>query len=743
MVLSPKVKKIEAENDTFFAVCGVSCVFTLLAAVISRRYFLPSTLISIAYAACVMLVPLAYRALGRIWIRFCNLLISTNCSSSIRTSDSKARHTFWGWFIALQLVLVITFWSVSVASAKGCFSETVSLMVSAGCFNALCVAVLVTHGVGGKLKHARYEFYQPFQGGFVFCVLQGFGWLLFAVSILAILLHFMVTSAHLFEFCGTCLLQANMGPSSILVGASSTGVIAEILLACSLLVFHDDDIPKKTLKTIRRVLSSPSLKSLVNKASVTRRVAKRVGLMPIKSMAETNVFLRRSTSTPGLVSLAKDMSIPKIIPEQKQKQPRNTKRTLELWSSPLDEFIGGAEPAVRSNRRIRSLNNWSVDVPLEAGFSLPSLQNSMRMLAFIPIVVASFHGMSASVGTATAVYLLPTFSVIVALSTVMFGSLLILDRKGETADKPKPSRCRRNRLNSWDYLHGSDVVVESVEENNQKVVKKGLQLFDTMQEVQDDSTPQPIKGRHAKGIALYGIEAIEDMCSNGGVNSPLNEKRGRSKLQLWDSLGPVSDDLPLCTERATTNRGKLELWNPMQDLKGPGRLATRDEQPSVSAERLHRAPAKSRLSAWDHLEEVVDEAPSFRNAKPSRARRSLQNWDFMSDVPECDPGVSSPRKDCTGKLGMWDFMESVSDWSSPGMCSSQKLHGTKRGWANYDFLSDFSEQELRATMQLKKKTKKRSLSLWSQVDEEEVSTPKVLQRRHSMKGISCWEVYGN
>ncbi|GAB5372853.1 hypothetical protein AAMO2058_001700000 [Amorphochlora amoebiformis] len=247
-------------NDSFFAICGIAMLTTVMAIAVSAKFFLPSY-ISAAYASCVFLVPLAYRALGRVWVRFCNLLITSRCNAQ-PTRNLSPTHTgrngFWRWFICLQLILVLAFWSASMLFGYGYLSEKFSLLVSFGCFNALCVAVLVTHGVGGRLKYSSYRFYQPFQGGTTFCILQAFGWALFALSLFFLLLHFLITASHLLHFCGHCFYQ-RVGSQSILVGASSTGVVSEILMALSLFVFHGDELPKKTLSGLRRAFSSPSL----------------------------------------------------------------------------------------------------------------------------------------------------------------------------------------------------------------------------------------------------------------------------------------------------------------------------------------------------------------------------------------------------------------------------------------------------------------------------------------------------
>jgi len=237
-------------------------------------------------------------------------VISKKCNvPEPKKLGEKSQNSTWRWFVVLQLVLVLSFWSATLF-ANGYTSESMSLLISFGCFTSLCVAVLVTHGVGGKLKYESYRFYQPFEGGTTFCILQAFGWALFSISLFFIVLHFLLTSANMLQFCGQCILKAHLGRSSILIGASSTGVVSEVLMALSLLVFHDEDLKKNTLRKIRRVLSSSTLAA---KARETREGSGRVG-------RRTNM--------------------------------------LDNWAiAGVDEFIPQSNSSYRS-RRVRALDNW-------------------------------------------------------------------------------------------------------------------------------------------------------------------------------------------------------------------------------------------------------------------------------------------------------------------------------------------------------------------------------------------------
>ena len=245
----------------------------LVGFLVSSSIWLP-TYFAAAYVGCVLIVPLIFRVLGDLWVKACNSLIQKNCSGrKPEASQGTSRKTIWFSFIALQVTLCILCWIGSIANSNGYFSESTSAFLSFAIFNSLCVAGLVTHGVGGKLKHSNYKFYQPFSGGTAFCVIQGMAWCLWSASLLAIAVHFLVTSASLMQFCGNCLLKSPLNQGSILLGASSSGVAGEILLAFSLLFFQDDTIiSKKTKGAFRRAFSSPSLQKFARPLQSLGRV---------------------------------------------------------------------------------------------------------------------------------------------------------------------------------------------------------------------------------------------------------------------------------------------------------------------------------------------------------------------------------------------------------------------------------------------------------------------------------------
>ena len=102
-----------------------------------------------------------------------------------------------------------------------------------GCFALACIAVAVglTHGVGGNWRYFsdNWQFVLP-NGSYVFICLQTLGWFFFAIAILIFLLQIF-----------------SWGPSEKppLVTGGVSGLVAEMLLAVSLLNRGDGDAPSR------------------------------------------------------------------------------------------------------------------------------------------------------------------------------------------------------------------------------------------------------------------------------------------------------------------------------------------------------------------------------------------------------------------------------------------------------------------------------------------------------------------
>lgn len=113
-------------------------------------------------------------------------------------------------------------------------------VIALACF---AIAVPVTHGLGGRLKHSltgTWTFYQPGRGGFRFMLLQGFGWACFAVSVAACAVLVMATLRAILVSTGGdgsgSLEMRSVAVASWVAGL--TGLAAQIILACSLMHFQ-------------------------------------------------------------------------------------------------------------------------------------------------------------------------------------------------------------------------------------------------------------------------------------------------------------------------------------------------------------------------------------------------------------------------------------------------------------------------------------------------------------------------
>eukprot|EP00470_Lotharella_oceanica_P015212 CAMPEP_0170183652 /NCGR_PEP_ID=MMETSP0040_2-20121228/31348_1 /TAXON_ID=641309 /ORGANISM="Lotharella oceanica, Strain CCMP622" /LENGTH=702 /DNA_ID=CAMNT_0010429465 /DNA_START=1 /DNA_END=2109 /DNA_ORIENTATION=+ len=669
MLSLAREKKSLESRSSFMAICGIACLSTLVAIAVSAKFFLPSY-ISLAYAICVFLVPLTYRALGSGWVRFCDTLISSRCQSEA-TRSTQRNSSFWSWFILLQILLVLAFWSATLISSHGyIISESFSLLVSFGCFNALCVAVMVTHGVGGRLKHASYRFYQPFEGGMAFCILQGLGWALFSLSLFFLLLHFLVTSANLLQFCGQCVLQAQLGRSSILVGASSTGVVSEILMVISLLVFHDDEIPKKTLSKIRRAFSSPSLAALaVDDIHHDRR-----------ECASSRNSLRRSPSSPTVSRMkTKTFILPPV------KNPDHIRpRAMENWAFPIQEVIEATEDVIDEGKsRIRGLDNWGVDVPAACDTFTAFSGTSFRFVQVILIAVAVIHKMVKSAALSS----LPGW-VIPAISMTVCGSLLLISVITERRVL-RPSRRRRRRgLGCWDSLDDSEEVHPSAAaaQKQSKLTKKGLNLWDRLYNVNEmpiDHMARSVRisGRGKRGLSLWG-DAIE-------VEEPNGKKQVRKRtrgVELWDYLNehtntPDTRDAPkggdVWHKRVKFEpirvSSKLSSWDFIEDVLPLGAVETATPKP--------RSKQLRGLDNWDCFANVN---PAPKEKRP-RQRRGIDNWDCLDSVDlPCETQPNTPAKDRRG-VSTWNMYKGL---ETESVSKERRKRGERQGLSSWDFLVD-------------------------------------------------------
>jgi len=699
MLSLTREKQSLESRSSFLAICGIACLSTLVAIAVSAKFFLPSY-ISLAYAICVFLVPLTYRALGGGWVRFCDTLISSRCQSEA-TRSTQRNSKFWSWFILLQILLVLAFWSATLISSRGyIISESFSLLVSFGCFNALCVAVMVTHGVGGRLKHASYRFYQPFEGGMAFCILQGLGWALFSLSLFFLLLHFLVTSANLLQFCGQCVLKAQLGRSSILVGASSTGVVSEILMVISLLVFHDDEIPKKTLSKIRRAFSSPSLAALaVDEIHSGRR---EIHNDRRECVSSRHSLLHRSPSSPTVSLNPKAFKIPLL-----KNSERVRRRALENWAFPIQDVIEATGDIIDEGKsRIRGLDNWKVDVPMAYDTFSGVLGTTLRTVQILPIAAAVIHKIAKSVDLS----LLPAW-VIPTILVTLCGSLLLKSAIAGHRARSHRRRRKHRGLGCWDSLEDSEELLpNSRVQKASKHATKGMGLWDSLGDVHELSPApngqQPNVSRHAKrGLQLWGHE-IEHEGSTSGV-----ELRKRTRgVEMWDHLGdhlgdhadtvhePSGKDIP-------RKRAKLE----------PIRLSPK-------------------LSSWDFMNDVLplSEVDSATPKPRSRRRRGIDTWDYLGDIEPAPKGMNR-LSHCAG-FDNWDWLDSI---DIPNDTQSSTPAKYKRGMSPWDVFKHLDMPPV--SKQRRLRGDRQGLSSWDFLVDAPLASSTSTARRQKSRGFQCWD----
>eukprot|EP01064_Diplonema_japonicum_P031894 TRINITY_DN584_c2_g1_i1.p1 TRINITY_DN584_c2_g1~~TRINITY_DN584_c2_g1_i1.p1 ORF type:complete len:820 (+),score=92.58 TRINITY_DN584_c2_g1_i1:48-2462(+) len=98
----------------------------------------------------------------------------TDISEKEKPMDSFAE------LLTLNILLILIMLGLSFVSEfmGKALPAALSLLVT-------CVAVLLTHGLGGKILRLRgWTFFQPFAGGTQFVILQGVTWMLFTISLL-------------------------------------------------------------------------------------------------------------------------------------------------------------------------------------------------------------------------------------------------------------------------------------------------------------------------------------------------------------------------------------------------------------------------------------------------------------------------------------------------------------------------------------------------------------------------------
>eukprot|EP00471_Norrisiella_sphaerica_P001286 CAMPEP_0184486980 /NCGR_PEP_ID=MMETSP0113_2-20130426/8855_1 /TAXON_ID=91329 /ORGANISM="Norrisiella sphaerica, Strain BC52" /LENGTH=752 /DNA_ID=CAMNT_0026869081 /DNA_START=153 /DNA_END=2411 /DNA_ORIENTATION=+ len=735
-MLTQTKENVYDQKESLVAICGIAGVSTAVAMMVSSKFFLPSFM-SFAYAACIVLVPLAYRILGRVWVRFCNLLISSRCPTSPATASSlssRKDNGSWGWFIIMQLMLVLTFWSAALVSANGYVSEFYSLLLSFGCFNALCVAVMVTHGVGGKLKHESYRFYQPFEGGMAFCVLQALSWALFSLSLFFLLMHILVVSANLLQFCGTCFLKAQMGQSSILFGASSTGVIAEILMTLSLFVFHGDEIPRKTLSKIRRALSSPSLASLLQ--DEVRPECRSLSALhrDRNEYGKFSVSLYRSPSSPYMhlspTEVKSDVKdVQKVQRKRKSDMKKTMMRGLENWNFPVDELVEATEIITDVGRqKLRFLDNWDVDLPLTPG-KLPLFsQVTFQAGAVVPIVLAGFHlllkgtiqRVSAEIFLTNAPFIIIPTSVLLMLM-VMY---VVPPRRVLRA-----RRSRKSGIDAWDHLYEEEEEIGS-SGHVKKFPRQSMALWNFLGEQEDfvDSTPKQISNvsKERRGLDLWGSDNTDSS------SSEKHPRKKKTSFSQWDALKDLPEnELSTPLLQADNQKKALKNWNAMDSIDDlledvSEEKCVEETHYSNFAQKNIKISTKNGMRCFDFLREapVQDQTPQpagkIEKSKPRKRKfMELWNWDSAGDVAL----LASHGPDCqTGKrkgLDLWSLPNFVAGKTEGGKSKTRRMHRERNcGIGIWDHINDHvdyaTSNETKMSNGSLQQKRKRNLDLWNQ-----------------------------
>lgn len=222
--------------------------------------YTPSLVAATLGTACVFL-PVVSLILGRYWVRFCWQQLAGARASA-----------FWEQFLVVQVFLAVVSFAASAAADVFSVSGDVgSMLVGVGCLISFCLVSYGTHTIGGRLRHARYRVFQPFEGGLFFCVLQGIAWTLFSLSFVLLVLHSIIRLACALGECGFGLRAPTsarsrtassffLGSNGVLLPATSTALAAEVLLVASLLVFQSGrEAPSAVARdsTDSRILGRP------------------------------------------------------------------------------------------------------------------------------------------------------------------------------------------------------------------------------------------------------------------------------------------------------------------------------------------------------------------------------------------------------------------------------------------------------------------------------------------------------
>lgn len=213
-------------------------------------------------------------------VHMCRSILDSKIPKIAQKREKSVSKSRWWSFIALQLVLAGSALLASVMSQIVTLEEVVGRGVASattGIFSVfcLCLAVIVTHGIGGRLKHNDFEFYQPFTGGALFCTLQGISWTLFSISVFAIgLQSFCSTVTYLQITCFACLEKTLRGYDEgwVFTSASSLGLLAEVMMVLSLFAFRTNTRHTEAAQTRRDAkMNSKADSSLVKLATTPYR----------------------------------------------------------------------------------------------------------------------------------------------------------------------------------------------------------------------------------------------------------------------------------------------------------------------------------------------------------------------------------------------------------------------------------------------------------------------------------------
>ena len=174
--------------------------------------------------------------------------------------QSAAGRRWWSSFIGLQVILAGVACGLAVISDVLTHNPLAYIAVIAATIVCMTLAVFLTHGIGGQWRFykKRWNFYQPGVGGLYFVALQGLSWSFFGVAIIIFLAHL------LHALCGfspvTNEIASSVGevggslifdPPSLVSGGLS-GLLAEVLLVMSLLVFNEPDQQAFTPEELQR-----------------------------------------------------------------------------------------------------------------------------------------------------------------------------------------------------------------------------------------------------------------------------------------------------------------------------------------------------------------------------------------------------------------------------------------------------------------------------------------------------------